>query len=51
MSDSIVAVGSLSSKSFAYKFLKKIEGHLYKNAKLVIVELKVLKIILLKTLI
>ena len=35
--DSIVAVGSLSSKSFAYKFLKKIEGHLYKNAKLVIV--------------
>lgn len=35
--DSIVAVGSMSSKSMSYKLLKKIEAHLYNNAEKIIV--------------
>jgi glycosyltransferase involved in cell wall biosynthesis len=35
--DSIVAVGSMSSKSKSYKFLKKIEGILYNRANKIIV--------------
>lgn len=35
--DSIIAVGSISSKSKAYKLLKKIEAHLYNSAEKIVV--------------